>query len=233
MRYNRAGLASCALFVAASLVTAQTTTPTPTRAQRRKANAQREVDAAAQTVANFTADPNLTWFREHAREARGLLICSMVVKAGFILGGSGGRCVLVTRSDQGFAGPAFYTIGTASIGFQAGVQRSEIILLAMTQKAVDSLMTSTLKLGAGASVSAGPVGAGTGATTTDFVSFSRSSGIYGGVNVSGSSIRPTTDFNTAFYGKALSPIDIIVKGKGHNPGADTLIANVKKAFGQT
>jgi len=222
----------CAPFFIAALVTAQTTTPTPTRAQRRQANAQREVDAAAQTVANFTADPNLTWFREHAREAKGLLICSMVVKAGFILGGSGGRCVLVTRSDQGFAGPAFYTIGTASIGFQAGVQRSEIILLAMTQKAVDSLMTSSFKLGAGASVSAGPVGAGTGATTTDFVSFSRSSGIYGGVNVSGSSIRPTTDFNTAFYGKALSPIDIIVNRKAHNPGADALIANVKTLWGE-
>ena len=223
MKNIRVGLALGALFLTTALATAAAT----------KEDAQKEVDATVQTVDNFTADPNLTWFRDHAKEAKGLLICSTVVKAGFILGGSGGRCVFVAKTEHGFAGPVFYTIGTGSIGFQAGFEKSEIILLAMTQKAVDSLMTSSFKLGAGASVAAGPVGAGTGATTTDFVSFSRSSGIYGGVNVSGSSIRPTTDFNTAFYGKALSPIDIIVKGKGHNPGADTLIANVKKAFGQT
>jgi len=232
MKTHRAGLALSALFFAA-LVTAQTTTPTPTNRQRtRRENAQSEVDAARQTVENFAVDPNLTWFRDHARESRGLLICSMVVRAGFILGGSGGRCVLVTKSDQGFAGPAFYTIGTASIGFQAGVDRSEIILLAMTQRAVDSLMSSSVKLGAGASVSAGPVGAGTGAVTTDFVSFSRSRGIYAGVNVSGAVIRPTSSFNNAFYGKSISPINIIVQRKGHNPGGDALIATVKKLFGE-
>jgi len=232
MKTHRAGLALGALFFTAALVTAQTETPTPTNRQRtRRENAQREVDAARQTVDNFAADPNLTWFRDHAREARGLLVCAMVVKAGFIFGGSGGRCVLVTRSDQGFAGPAFYTIGTASAGFQAGVSRSEIILLAMTQNAIDSLMTRSFSLGAGASVSAGPVGTGTGATTTDFVSFSRSRGIYAGVNVSGSSIRPTADFNNAFYGRAITPIEIIVKRAATNPGADALIASVRKLFG--
>jgi len=237
MNSIRSGLALSALFLTAALVTAQTpapnVVPTPRGNQSRMESAQREVVAAGQTVANFTNDPNMTWFRDHAREARGLLICSMVVKAGFVLGGSGGRCVLVARADDDFSGPAFYTIGTASIGFQAGVQRSEIILLAMTQKAVDSLMSSTLKLGAGASVAAGPVGAGTGATTTDFVSFSRSSGIYGGVNVSGSSIRPTASFNRAYFGKAVTPIEIIVKRAVHNPHADeTLMAPVRKLFGK-
>jgi lipid-binding SYLF domain-containing protein len=232
MKTHRAGLALCSLFFTAALVTAQTETPTPTTRQRqRRENAQKEVDAARQTVDNFAADPSLTWFRDHARESRGLFICSMVVKVGFIFGGSGGRCVLVTKSDPGFAGPAFYSMGTASAGFQAGVQRSEIILLAMTQKAVDSLMSRSFKLGAGASVSAGPVGTGTGATTTDFVSFSRSRGIYGGVNVSGASIRPTSDFNNAFYGRSITPIEIIVKRAATSPGADALIASVSKLFG--
>src|SRR4029453_7041882 len=98
-----------------------------------------EVDAALQTWNNFQADPNLTWFREHESEAVGFLIAAKVVKAGFIIGGSGGRAVLIAKGDKGWAGPAFYTMGTASAGFQAGVDVSEIVTLGMTQKALASL----------------------------------------------------------------------------------------------
>jgi SH3 domain-containing YSC84-like protein 1 len=221
MKSIRVGLALCLTFFAAALATAAA----------KKQDAQKEVTASGQTVDNFIADPELTWFHEHAKEAKGVFVCSTVVKAGFIIGGSGGRCVFVAKGDHGWTGPAFYTIGTASIGFQAGAEKSEIILLAMTQKAVDSLMSSSFKLAGEASVSAGPVGVGTGATATDFLSFSRSKGLYGGVNVSGAVIKPTDDYNKAYYGKAVSPIDIIAKGAVHSPQAEApLISKVKKLY---
>src|SRR5262249_6230315 len=145
---------------------------------------------------------------------------SQVVKAGFIIGGSGGRCVLVVRGEKGWNGPAFYTIATASAGFQAGIQSSEIVGLIRTQKAIDSFMSNSFKAGGDASIAVGPVGAGAAATpNADIVFYSRSKGIYGGLDISGAVFKPTEEYNKAYYGKEASPIDIIVRGSVHNPTA--------------
>jgi lipid-binding SYLF domain-containing protein len=207
--------------------------PLAARADATREEAEELVADSSQALDNFTADPDMTWFREHAKEAKGLFICSKVVKAGFIFGGSGGRCVFVAKGDKGWNGPAFYSTGTASAGFQAGVEESEIIALAMTQKAVDSLMSTEFKVGATASAAAGPVGVGTGATpTADFLYYSRSKGLYGGVDVSGAVVKPSADFNKAYYGKDVSPIDIIVKGTVHDKTAQAaLLSKVQKLYG--
>jgi lipid-binding SYLF domain-containing protein len=192
---------------------------------------QKEVDAALATWNNFQADPNLTWFREHDSEAVGFLIAAKVVKAGFIFGGSGGRAVLVAKGEKGWAGPAFYTMGTASAGFQAGVDVSEIITLVMNKKALDSLMSGSVKAGADASVAAGPVGVGTGTKpNADFLVYSRSKGLFGGVNVNGTSIKPTEDWNKAYYGRLVSPIEIILRKAAHNPGGDALLKAVEASM---
>ena len=115
----------------------------------------------------------MSWFREHAKDAKGLFICPTVVKAGFIFGGSGGRCVFVAKQGGTWNGPAFYTVGTASAGFQAGVQTSAIIGLIMTQKALDSLMSSEFKLGAGASVAADSSAPGSPSTPTSSTTAAR------------------------------------------------------------
>ena len=196
------------------------------------ADAVKELTAASKTLDNFIADPDMNWFREHAKEAKGLLVCSKVVKAGFIFGGSGGRCVFLVKSDKGWHGPAFYATGTASAGFQAGVDVSEIIGLFMTQKAVDSMMSSEFKLAGNASVAAGPVGAGTAATpNADIIYYSRNKGLYGGVDISGAVIKPSDDYNRAYYGKAVSPIDIIVKGTAHTKESSPFVAKVRKLYG--
>ena len=148
------------IWRASILVLVLTAASLPVLADDSYADADKEVVAAGKTLDNFVADPDMNWFREHAKDAKGLFICSKVVKAGFIFGGSGGRCVFVAKQGTTWNGPAFYTIGTASAGFQAGIQNSEIIGLVMTQKAIDSLMSSEFKLGAGASIAAGPVGTG-------------------------------------------------------------------------
>lgn len=199
-----------------------------------QADAQKEVAAAGTTLGHFVADPDMDWFRKHAKEAKGVLICSKVVKAGFIIGGSGGRCVLLVKGETGWNGPAFYTIATASAGFQAGVQSSEIIGLIRTQKAIDSFMSNSFKAGGDASVAAGPVGIGTGGTpNADVVFYSRAKGLYGGVDISGAVFKPTEEYNKAYYGKEASPIDIIVRGSVHNPNAKpALTAKVSKLYGE-
>ena len=192
---------------------------------------QKEVDEALKTWNNFQADPNLTWFREHEHEAVGFLIAAKVVKAGFIFGGSGGRAVLVAKGEKGWAGPAFYTMGTASAGFQAGVDVSEIVTLVMNKKALDSLMAGSVKAGADMSVAAGPVGTGAGAKpNSDFLVYSRAKGLFGGVNVNGTSIKPTEDWNKDYYGKLVSPIEIILRKAVHNPGGDALVKAVETSM---
>jgi len=191
---------------------------------------QKLVDECLTTWNNFQSDPNLTWFREHDQDAVGFLIAAKVVKAGFIFGGSGGRAVLVAKGDRGWAGPAFYTMGTASVGFQAGVNASEIVTLVMNKKALESLMSGSVKAGANASVAAGPVGVGAGAKpNADFLVYSRSKGLYGGVDVNGTVIKPTEDWNKDYYGKLVSPIDIIIRGEEKNKGGAALVAAVEKA----
>lgn len=192
---------------------------------------QQLVNKAQKTFATFQQDPNLTWFREHDKAALGFLIIPEVVRAGFVFGGSGGRGVLVGKNEKGgWSGPAFYTIGTASVGFQAGVDVSEILVLVMTKKGMESVLTQSVKLGADASVSAGPVGTGAGAsgTDSDFLVYSRSKGVFGGVSLQGANLKPTKDWNKAYYGKVVSPTEILVRGSVHNPGAKGLIAEVGK-----
>ena len=221
-RYMRSILALLLLLPAASAW-----------AKATKADAQKELAGAGKTLDNFTADPDMNWFREHAKEAKGLFVCHQVVKAGFIIGGSGGRCVLVVKGEKAWNGPAFYTIGTASAGFQAGIQDSEIIGLVMTQKAIDSLMSNSFKAGGDASVAVGPVGVGAAATpNADIVFYSRSKGAYGGVDISGAVIKPSEDYNKAYYGKAVSPIDIIVRGSVHPAHAPELTAKATKLYGK-
>ena len=194
--------------------------------------AQEEVVAAGKTLDTFVADKEMDWFRGHAKDAKGLLVCSKVVKAGFIIGGSGGRCVFVAKQGGTWNGPAFYSVGTASAGFQAGVQSSAIIGLVMTQKAIDSLMSSEFKVGGEMSAAAGPVGVGKAATpSADIIYYSRSKGLYGGVDVSGAVIKPSEDYNKAYYGKDVSPTDIIVHGAAHIPAATpALLTKVEKLY---
>ena len=189
---------------------------TAPRALAAATEVDKHVVMADKTFKNFLRDPNMDWFRNHLNQARGVLIVPQVVRAGFIFGGSGGRGVLVARDESGrWDGPAFYTLGTASVGFQAGVQVSEVIILAMTQKAIDSLLSSNFRAGGDAAIAAGPVGIGAKASfQEDFIAFSRSKGLYGGVNLDGSVISANDEWNQGYYGNPLSPVDILVRHKG-------------------
>jgi lipid-binding SYLF domain-containing protein len=187
------------------------------------------VDQSVTTLSNFMRDPEMKWLQQNIGRAKAVLIAPEIVKAGFIIGGSGGRGVLVARSGGKWVGPAFYTLATASIGFQAGIAASEMVTLVMTDKGMNSLMASTFKFGGDASVAAGPVGAGAKSDiTADLIAFSRSKGVYGGLNLDGTVVSSNDDWNKAFFGKPALPPDILIKGTVSNKGADKLLAEVTR-----
>jgi lipid-binding SYLF domain-containing protein len=203
-----------------------------TAAAQAQSDQQKLVNAADVTLSNFMRDPEMKWLQQNIHRAKAVLISPEIVKAGFIVGGSGGRGVLVAREGGTgkWVGPAFYTLATASIGFQAGVAASEMVTLVMTDKGMNSLLSNSFKFGADASVAAGPVGAGAKSdVVADLIAFSRSKGIYGGLNLDGTVVTTNDDWNAAFFGKKVLPPDILVRASVNNKGADKLIAAVAKA----
>ena len=193
---------------------------------------QELVNSAETTFSNFMRDPDMTWFQRHIGSAKAVLIAPQIVKAGWIFGGSGGRAVLFARNDQTgrWEGPAFYNLATASVGFQAGVAVSETVTLVMTDRGLNSLLATSVKVGGDASIAAGPIGAGANAdVTTDLVAFSRSKGVYGGLNLDGTVIHVADNWNRAYYGRDTQPPDILVRASAHNPQADRLAATLNRA----
>jgi len=190
------------------------------------------VNKADTTFSNFLRDPDMTWLQQNLGRAKAVMIAPEIVKAGFIVGGSGGRAVVLARDAAGkWVGPAFYTLATASVGFQAGVAVSEAVTLVMTEKGLNSLLATSVKLGGDASVAAGPVGAGAKSdVVADFVTFSRAKGVYGGLNLDGTVITATNEWNEKYYSKKplLAP-DILVRVAAKNKGADKLVADVSRA----
>jgi SH3 domain-containing YSC84-like protein 1 len=190
-----------------------------------RAAVQGLVDRSRVTFSEFMRDPDLTWLHQNIDHARGVLIFSQVLKGGFIFGGSGGTGVLLVRDDRtgGWSQPAFYTIGSATFGFQIGGEAAEVVVLAMNQKAVDTLLSSSFKVGGDASVAVGPMGIGAKANTSipavtaDFVAFMKTRGLYGGLNFEGSVIAVRNDLNDVYYGKPVSPADIIERHGVSNP----------------
>jgi len=198
------------------------------------------VSDAQVTLSNFVRDPDQTWIQNNIDRAKAILIAPQIVKAGFIFGGSGGRAVLVAREGVGphpaiavpWTGPAFYDLATASVGFQAGVEVSEVIIVVMTEKGLNSLLSTSFKIGGDASIAAGPVGAGaTSTVTADLISFSRAKGVYGGVNLDGTVVYSNVKWNDAYYGgNNILPPDIIIRRTARSPRAAPLLNEVANAM---
>ena len=197
------------------------------------------VSDAQVTLSNFVRDPDQTWIQDNLDRAKAILIAPQIVKAGFIFGGSGGRAVLVVRDAAAphpavanpWIGPAFYDLATASVGFQAGVEVSEVIIVVMTEKGLNSLLSTSFKIGGDASIAAGPVGAGAKSTVTaDLISFARAKGVYGGLNLDGTVVYANSSWNDAFYGgKNVLPPDILIRKAVQSPKSTPLLTAVARA----
>lgn len=114
-------------------------------------------------------------------------------------------------------------LAAASVGSRAGVAASGNVTLVMTEKGLNSLLATSVKLGGDANIAAGPVGAAFD-VTTDFVAFSRSKGVYGGLNLDGTVITASDDWNKAYFGEPVPAPNVLVRGTVHNPKAGSLIS---------
>jgi len=182
------------------------------------------VERAQASAERFSADPDMSWFRDNLSEAEGVLIIPTAAKAGLIVGASGGSGVMLMRGDDdNWSYPAFYTMGSITFGLQIGGEISEIALVVMTKAARDSMLSNDFRLGGEIGVAAGPVGAGAKAQIVDVLAFSRTkAGLYGGVNLEGALFMTREAWNRAYYGEDVRAIDILVSGIDGNPGADPL-----------
>jgi lipid-binding SYLF domain-containing protein len=197
---------------------------TPTEAL----NQQLLVDKARITVDSFVADPNMIWLRTHLKDVKGVLIVPEFVKGAFVVGGAGGTGVLLARDEETgkWSEPAFYSMGSASLGLQIGGQTSEVILMLMKRRALESLYASSVKLGGDFSVATGPVGLGTAAkgVTADIISFARTKGAFVGASLEGAVVKVSDKSNSAYYGKEVRPVDILLTREVSNPKSAELRA---------
>jgi SH3 domain-containing YSC84-like protein 1 len=202
-----------------------------------KREAEQLADSARYTFESFTSGMDAKPFRELVKKAKGIFICPQMLRGAFVIGASGGTGVFVAKEPQTntWLGPAFYTIGEVSFGFQAGGDASEIIMLAMTERGANAMLSSSMKLGADVSVAVGPVGTGADASTANFsadiLTFARAKGLYGGVSLKGAVIKIREGLNNAYYGQTTSPTDVLVRKNVNNQQAKGLLGAVAKLAG--
>jgi lipid-binding SYLF domain-containing protein len=190
------------------------------------------VDKALITFQEFMMDENMAWIRENLPKSKGVIIIPSLLKGGFILGGSGGNGVLLVRDEKTgqWSQPGFYTVGSVTFGLQIGGEAAQVIMVVRSQGALDSLYSSSVKLGGDTSISAGPVGAGAkGAVTANIVSFGKSKGAYAGLNLEGAVLDVRDSWNEAYYGKPVRPTDIFVTKSVSNSGSAELRKALAKA----
>jgi lipid-binding SYLF domain-containing protein len=167
-----------------------------------------------------------------------IIVYPSVLKAAFIVGGSYGRGAMTCRTGEHYTGPwsapSMMALEGGSLGFQIGGQATDFVLLVMNARGAHSILKNKVKLGADASVAAGPKGrladASTDATMrAEVLSYSRSRGLFAGISLNGSTVRPDNEANERIYGKKLSAEAIIFKGAAAvPPPAQQMIAYLNR-----
>ncbi len=165
-----------------------------------------------------------------------VVVFPSVLKAAFIVGGSYGRGAMSCRKGEDFRGPwgapTMVALEGGSFGFQIGGQATDFVLLVMNESGARGILASKVKLGGDASVAAGPVGRDSSAETdatlrSEILSYSRARGLFAGVSLEGSTIRPDNGDNTRLYGRKVPARDIVLSGKvSVPPAAQQLIATL-------
>lgn len=189
------------------------------------------VKNALETIKRFKSAENLASFAKHIPGARAVVVLPTVIKAGFIGGGESGNGVLLARRDDGSWGyPAFYTLGAASFGLQAGIQDTEVVLVVRSDKALNAIIEHQGKFGADLGLTVGVIGVGMEASTTtnfgaDILAFANAKvGIFGGASIEAGALVRRKDLNEAYYAAGAKPRAIIFGKKYSNAGADPLRA---------
>src|SRR5437764_12803050 len=160
---------------------------------------------AAKVFTEIMAAPDKAIPHDLLDKAEAVAVFPNVIKAGFIVGGRGGSGVISRRVNGGWSAPAFFKLGGASVGLQIGESSTDFVLLFMNEDALKGLLEDKLELGGEGSIAAGPVGRTAAASTNltldaGIISYSRSKGLFAGLELKGVVINPENNLNEALYG---------------------------------
>jgi lipid-binding SYLF domain-containing protein len=212
------------LLLAASFLAASFGAPTAALAD----TPQHLVDSSTLALQSMMSGPGAQQIESLLRKARALVVCPNIFRAGFMIGGEGGGCLMLARNASGgWSNPAFYTLGSGSFGFQVGVQSAQVMMLVMTQGGLNALLNSQFKFGADAGLTVATLGAGlNGSMSTaldaDIITVSKTEGLYGGISLQGSILSNDTGTEQNYYGAALDARQIVLGMEGSNAGARPL-----------
>jgi lipid-binding SYLF domain-containing protein len=175
------------------------------------------VTHATQVAEHMKSDPAFNQAQNMVQHARAVLIVPALVKGGFIFGAEGGDGVLLRRiGSHSWSSPAFYTMGSASFGLQIGIEKAEIVLLIMSDRALAGIEQNEFKIGAGAGITAITLSSGAEGATSgkggDIVVWTSATGAYGGLTLNGSVIKPRPEWNATYYGKSAPVMTILASG---------------------
>ena len=196
---------------------------------RAQAEEQALVDRATLTLQEIMGPADNTGdARALLRNAKGVLICPRVFRAGFFIGGEFGECVLAARGGGGsWSSPAFYSLVGGSFGLQAGLQDAQVISLIMTERGLNAVLDSQFKFGAEAGLAFATLGrsiqgATTAAVGADIVTIGRSRGLFAGITLDGAALSANSSAMRAYFGREASARQVVVAMELHNPGSDPL-----------
>src|SRR3979411_1962682 len=210
--HRRTVLSGTAAALAAPVLTA-----VPARADAKR---QSLVDSCLETARKVLGGKDFPDAAKLMTNARGVLIIPELVQGGFILGAAGGRGVLMVRTrPKEWSPPAFYGMGSGSLGLQIGAKVSEIVFIIRTEKGLNAILDHKFKFGAEAM---GLEGASTTAGGADIVAFANSAGLFAGVSLEGSYLDADNDWNALYYGSGATGRAIVVDRRFFNPGAGPL-----------
>ena len=173
--------------------------------------------------------------QEVLEKAECVIVFPSVLKAAFVVGASYGRGAMVCRTGEHFRGPwgapAMFALEGGSVGFQIGGQATDLILLDMNERGASSILESKVKLGGDASVAAGPVGRDAAANTdaymrAEVLSYSRTRGLFAGISLEGSTLRPDDDATADVYGRKLTAREIVAGGNVSIPKSGRHLVSV-------
>jgi lipid-binding SYLF domain-containing protein len=171
-------------------------------------------------------------------KAECVIVIPSMTKVAMGIGGSYGRGAMICRSGKAFNGawgsPAMYAIEGGSFGFQLGAQSTDVVLMVMNRRGVDALLNSKVKLGGEASAAAGPKGRHVEASTdasmrAEILSYSRSRGLFAGISLEGTSLRPDDDATEQVYGRRISAREIITGTTVSVPASGQALVDVLQA----
>ncbi|HEX6183184.1 MAG TPA: lipid-binding SYLF domain-containing protein [Pyrinomonadaceae bacterium] len=181
------------------------TRPSANASPGQQKDASKKADSASRVFEQVMGAPDRSIPRELLDRAEAVAVFPGMLKAGFVVGGRGGSGVISRRVTGGWSAPAFFKMGGASLGLQIGAAKTDLILLFMNEEALKGLLEDKLEVGGEASAAAGPVGRTASASTNltldaGILSYSRSKGLFAGLELKGAVINPDNNLNEALYG---------------------------------